>query len=78
MRVNDGSEVEGSRRCERLCSIDLKSVIVRGGEKGGGIERVEGQMGDAEFMGGSGSAGSSHWLAGVSIERVFSAFEIPE
>ena len=50
MGVDDGVKVERGRRSQGFGSVNLEGVVVGGGEEGKGVERVEGQMGDAEIM----------------------------
>ena len=53
-------------------------MIVGGGEEGEGIERVEGEMRYAEFMGGGGFGGFGGWVACIAFQRIFRALEVPE
>ena len=50
MRVNDGTKMETRRRCQVFRSVDLEGMVVRRGEKGEGIKRVEGEMRDTVFV----------------------------
>ena len=78
MRVDDGIEIEGRGRSEGFGGVDFEGVVVRGGEEGKGVERVEGEVRYAEFVGGGGFGRFDRWVAGVAFQRVFGAFEVPE
>ena len=50
MRVYDGAEIEVCGEGEGVGGVELKVVVVGGGEEGGGVEGVETEMRDAEFV----------------------------
>ena len=77
VRVDDGVEVE---RCgEGLClgRIYLQGVVVGGGEEGEGVKGVEGEMGNAEFVGRGRFAGFRGGLVYAAVEWAPGALEIP-
>ena len=78
MKINDGVEIKGCRQSERLCRIYLQGVVIGGGEEGQGIEWVEGEMGDAELVGGGCFARFGGRFVGTTIEWVLGALEIPQ
>ena len=78
MRIDHGIEIEGGGRSEGFGGVDFEGVVVGGGEEGEGVEGVEGEMCDAEFMGGRGFGRFDGWVAGVAFQRVLRAFEVPE
>lgn len=78
MRIHHGTKIEGGGGSESFGSAYLKGVIVGGGEEGEGVKRVKGEMRDAEFVGGRGFVGFDGWVAGVVLQCIFRALEVPE
>ena len=78
MRIDHRIEIEGGGRSEGFGSVDLKAMVVGGGEEGERVKRVKGEMGDAEFVGGGGFVGFDGWVACIAFERIFRALEVPE
>lgn len=54
MGVDDRIEVKARRRDQSVRRIDFEGVVIRGREEGLGVERIKGQMCDAEFVRRSG------------------------
>ena len=78
MRVDQGIEIERGGGSDGFGGVDLKGVIVRGGEEGEGVKRVKGKMRDAEFVGGGGFVSPGRWMACVALQRIFRALKVPE
>ena len=77
VRVDDGVEIEGCGEGLCLRRIYLQGVVVGGGEEGEGVEGVEGEMGDAEFVSRGRSAGFRGGFVNAAVEGVPGALEIP-
>ena len=78
MIVYDRVEVEGCGQAERLGGIYFQSVVVRTGEEGLRIERVEGKMGDAELVRRGGCLARFRGRSvDVAIERVSRTLQVP-
>ena len=78
MRIDHRIEIEGGGRSEGFGGVDFEAVVVGGGEEGEGVEGVEGEMRDPEFMGRRGFVGFDRWMACIAFQRIFRALEIPE
>lgn len=50
MRVDDRIEIKARRRGQGLRGVDFEGMVIRGREEGLGVERIKGQMCDAEFV----------------------------
>lgn len=50
MGVDDRIEVKARRRDQSLRGVNFEGVVIRGREEGLGVERIEGQVCDAEFV----------------------------
>ena len=55
--VDDGAEVEGGGWGEGFSRVDFEGVVVAGAQKSGGVEGVEGEVGDAVVFGAEGCGG---------------------
>ena len=77
MVVYDGVEVEGCGQAERLRGIYFQSVVVGAGEEGLRIERVEGEMGDAEFVRRRRLVRLRGRFVDAAIERIPRTLEVP-
>ena len=77
MRIDNRVEIERRRQGECLRRVYFQGVIVGGGEESLGVERVEGEMRDAEFVGGGRFACFRGGFVEAAIEWVLSALEIP-
>ena len=77
VRVDDGVEGEGCGEGLGFRGVDLEGVVVGGGEEGEGVEGVEGEVGDAEFVGRGCSAGFCGGFVDAAVEWVTGALEVP-
>ena len=77
VRVDDGVEIEGCGEGLGLRRVYLQGVVVGSREEGEGVEGIEGEMGDAEFVSGGRSAAFRGRSVNAAVEGVPGALEIP-
>ena len=77
VRVDDGVEVEGCGEGLCLRRVYLQGVVVGGGEEGEGVEGIEGEMGDAEFVSRRRSGSFRGGFIDAAVEWIPGALEIP-
>lgn len=78
VRIDDRVKIKGRGQSEGLRCVYFQRVIVGGGEEGERVERVEGEMGDAEFVGGGRFACFRGRLVDAAVQCILRALEVPK
>ncbi len=76
--IDDGVEIKGRGRSERLRGVYLQAVVVGAGEEGQRVEWVEGEVRDAVSVGRGRFAGFGGRGVDAAVECVFCALKVPE